>query len=302
MRSLYRCSLVMFLVMVALSTPRADQPAPVVTCCAPNAQGSPPQWLTLPPTPTLPQPAQSGYAPVNGIKIWFAMFGKGEPVILLHGGLANANYWGNQVRALGSQYRVIVMDSRGHGRSTRDDQPYGYDLMASDVIGLMDFLHLPKAAIVGWSDGAIIGLDIALHHPERLTKLFAFAANSDPSGVADIAQSPVFSAFIARAEKEYVQLSATPTEYKSFLAQIEKMWETQPNWTADDLKKITVPTWIVDADHDEAIKRENTEFMAANVPGARLLLQPDVSHFSFLQDLDQFNADVLHFLKQMKGK
>jgi len=264
------------------------------------------QWLTLPPTPSLPQAAQSGYAPVNGIKIWYASFGtkeaRGEPVILLHGGLANANYWGNQVKALQSRYRVIVMDSRGHGRSSRDDKPYGYDLMASDVLALMDFLKIPKAAIVGWSDGAIIGLDIALNHPERLTKLFAFAANSDPSGVSDITSSPVFNAFIARAEKEYETLSPTPTEYQSFLAQVQKMWETQPNWTADDLARISVPVWIVDADHDEAIKRENIEFMAANVPNAGLLLQPEVSHFSFIQDPEQFTADVLHFLQHVKGK
>ena len=264
------------------------------------------QWLTLPPTPSLPQAAQSGYAPVNGIKIWYASFGtkeaRGEPVILLHGGLANANYWGNQVKALQSRYRVIVVDSRGHGRSSRDDKPYGYDLMASDIIALMDFLKIPKAAIVGWSDGAIIGLDIALNHPERLTKLFAFAANSDPSGVSDITSSPVFNAFIARAEKEYEMLSPTPTEYQSFLAQVQKMWETQPNWTADDLGRIAVPVWIVDADHDEAIKRENIEFMAANVPNAGLLLQPEVSHFSFIQDPEQFTSDVLHFLQHVKGK
>lgn len=261
-----------------------------------------PQSLTLPPTPSLPQATQSGYAPVNGVKIWYATFGRGEPIILLHGGLANSNYWGNQVRALAKRYRVIVMDSRGHGRSTRNDQPYGYDLMAGDVVGLMDFLKIKKAGIVGWSDGAILGLDIAMRHPERVSKLFAFAANSDPSGVADIAQSAVFNAFIARAEKEYETLSPTPGEYKVFLAQITKMWETQPNWTAADLKRVTVPTWIVDADHDEAIKRENTEFMAANIPNAGLLLQPEVSHFSYLQDPGQFTADVLHFLEHEKGR
>ncbi len=263
-----------------------------------------PQWLTLPPTPILPKAVQSGYAPVNGIRIWYATFGPdgGEPVILLHGGLANANYWGNQVRALATHYRVVVMDSRGHGRSTRNAEPYGYDLMASDVVALMDFLKLPKAAIVGWSDGAIIGLDIAMHHPERVAKLFAFAANSDPSGVADIAHSPVFNGFIGRAEQEYQKLSPTPTEYKAFLAQITRMWETQPNWTADDLKKIAVPSWIVDADHDEAIKRENTEFIAASIPDAGLLLQPEVSHFSFIQDAEQFTADVEHFLRHVKGR
>jgi pimeloyl-ACP methyl ester carboxylesterase len=255
-----------------------------------------PQWMVLPPTPTLPKAERSGLAPVNGIKIWYAAFGQGRPVILIHGGLANSNYWGLQVRALETHYRVIVMDSRGHGRSTRDGRPYGYDLMASDVIALMDYLKIRKAAIVGWSDGAIIGLDIAMHHPERISKLFAFAANSDPSGVADIANSPVFKAYIAKAGEEYKALSPTPDQYQAFVDQIGKMWATQPNWTAADLARIHVPTWIVDGDHDEAIKRGNTEFMAAHVPGAGLLIQPAVSHFSFLQDPQQFNHDLLHFL------
>jgi pimeloyl-ACP methyl ester carboxylesterase len=261
-----------------------------------------PQWLTLPPTPSLPMPEQSGYAPLNGIKIWYAVFGRGAPVILLHGGLANADYWGKQVPVLAKRYRVVVMDSRGHGRSTRDARPFGYDLMASDVLGLMDFLKIQKAAVVGWSDGAILGLDIAIHHPERLSKLFAFAANSDPSGVKDVSKSPVFTAYIARAEKEYEKLSTTPSEYQSFLAQITKMWETQPNWTADDLRGIKVPIWIVDADHDEAIKRENTLFMADEIPDSGLLIEPQVSHFAFLQDARQFNADVLHFLVHVKAK
>src|SRR5579871_4047618 len=108
------------------------------------------QWMTLPPTPVLPPASSSGYAPVNGIRVWYATFGSGEPVILLHGGLANANYWGNQVRALAPHYRVVVMDSRGHGRTTRNGQPYGYDLMASDVLALMDYLRIPKATVVGW--------------------------------------------------------------------------------------------------------------------------------------------------------
>lgn len=261
-----------------------------------------PQWLTLPPTPSLPAPVKSGYATVNGIKIWYAEFGRGTSVILLHGGLANSNYWGKLVPALAPHYRVIIMDSRGHGRSSRDARPYGYDLMASDVLALMDFLKIDKAALVGWSDGAIIGLDIAIHHPERLSKLFAFAANSDPSGVKDVNRSPVFTAFIARAKTEYEKLSPTPTEYDAFLAQITKMWETQPHWTADDLARIKVPTWIVDADHDEAIERDNTLFMADHIPGSGLLIEPQVSHFAFLQDPEQFNADVLHFLMHVEGQ
>ena len=258
-----------------------------------------PQWLTLPPTPRLPDNAiKSGYAPVNGVKIWYSVFGRGKPVILLHGGLANSNYWGRLVPALSGRYQVIVMDSRGHGGSTRSSEPIGYDLMASDVLAVMDFLQIEKAALVGWSDGAIIGLDIAINHPARLTRLFAFAANSDPDGVADIASSPVFNKYLERAKAEYQKLSPTPKEYDSFLAQIAKMWETQPHFTADDLHRITTPTWIVDADHDEAIKRSNTLFMADQIPNSGLLIEPRVSHFAFLQDPTQFNDDVRHFLEQ----
>src|SRR5262245_7916222 len=257
-----------------------------------------PRWMTLPPTPSLPTPDKSGHAPVNGISIWYATFGSGPPVILLHGGLANSNYWGNQVPVLAKTHRVVVMDSRGHGRSTRDSQPYGYTLMASDVIGLMDYLGIPQAAIVGWSDGAIIGLSLAMSHPDRVSRLFAFAANSDPSGVKDVGKSPVFTEFIARGEKEYQALSATPTEYKKFVAEISTMWATQPHWTAADLGRIKVHTWIADADHDEAIHRENTEFMARSIPEAGLLLQPEVSHFSMLQAPRQFTEDVLLFLER----
>jgi pimeloyl-ACP methyl ester carboxylesterase len=256
------------------------------------------RWMTLPPTPALPKAVKSGLAPVNGIKIWFAEFGPsdGKPVILLHGGLGNSDYFGNQVPALAKTYRVIVMDSRGHGRSTRDDHAYGYDLMAEDVIALLDYLKVPKVAVVGWSDGAILGLDIAIHHPDRISKLFAFAANSDPAGVSDISTSKVFNEYIARTSAEYEKLSPTPKEYQAFLDQIGKMWASQPNFSKGDLGGIATPTWIVDGDRDEAIKRENTEFMAAHIPGAGLLILPQASHFAFLQDPKGFNEALLHFL------
>ena len=255
------------------------------------------RWLTLPPTPALPTAATTGYAPVNGIRVWYATFGHGEPVLLVHGGLANASYWGHQVRALAPRHRVIVIDSRGHGRSTRDAQPYGYDLMARDVLALLDHLKIDKVALVGWSDGAIIGLDIAMHHPERLTKLFAFAANYDPSGVADPANNPVVDAYLARAGKEYEALSTTPTEYRRFVDEITHMWKSEPHWTKADFARIKVPTWIVDGDHDEMITPDQPRTMFEWTPGAGLLIVPDVSHFAFLQAPDEFNADLKRFLE-----
>jgi len=253
-------------------------------------------WMVLPPTPALPGATRSGFAPVNGVRLWYAEFGQGPPVILLHGGLANSNYWGLQVRALAPTCHVIVVDSRGHGRSSRNAAPIGYDLMASDVLALMDYLHLDKAAIVGWSDGAIIGLEMAIHHPERVSRLYAFAANSNPSGVKEVSQSPVFTEFTARAATEYARLSPTPGQFKQFVADIEHMWATQPDFTDAQLKGIAVPVWIVDADHDEAIKRENTDLMASLIPGAGELILPQVSHFAFLQDPAMFNQTLLQFL------
>jgi len=125
-----------------------------------GAAGEP--WQSLPPTPSLPTSAKSGYALVNGIRMFYAVFGQGLPVLLLHGGLGNSNYWGEVIPILvRNHYEVIVTDSRGHGRSTRTAEPYSYELMASDVLALLDYLKLTKVDLVGWSDGAIIGLAIA---------------------------------------------------------------------------------------------------------------------------------------------
>jgi pimeloyl-ACP methyl ester carboxylesterase len=136
------------------------------------------RWETLPPTPAPIATDRSGEAEANGIKIHYAIYGQGSPVIFLHGGLANTDYWGNQVPAVAAHHTVILMDSRGHGRSTRDARPYGYDMMADDVVALMDVLKIPKADVVGWSDGGILGLDLAMRHKDRVGKVFAFAANT----------------------------------------------------------------------------------------------------------------------------
>ena len=256
-------------------------------------------WRSLPPTPTLPKPRASGLAPVNDIRMFYAVFGEGQPLVLLHGGLANSNYWGAVIPIfVAHHFKVIVADSRGHGRSTRSSQPYSYDLMASDVLALLDYLKIPKTDLVGWSDGGIIGLNIAMQHPERLRRLFAYAANSDPSGVnPDIDHSPTFNAFIERGRGEYRALSSTPDDYDDFLKQIQAMWAQQPNWTKEQLQHITVRTAIADGAHDEAIKREHTEYLARTIPHAKLVILDDVSHFGMLQNPQEFSAAVLTFLQ-----
>jgi pimeloyl-ACP methyl ester carboxylesterase len=253
-------------------------------------------WQTLPQPPPMPQPRESGMAPINGIRMYYAVYGEGPPVLLIHGGLGHADIWGFQVPALAKDHKVIVADSRGHGRSTRSQQPFSYALMADDYLALLDFLKIDKVALVGWSDGGIIGLDIAIRHPERLSRLFAFAANYTPEGTNDVANSPTFNAYLVRARRDYAALSPTPGEYDAFVKQISKMWVIEPRYSKQQLRAITVPTMIFDGDHDEAIKPEHTREIAKLIPGASLVIMKDASHFAMWQKPEEFNAAVRKFL------
>jgi pimeloyl-ACP methyl ester carboxylesterase len=220
----------------------------------------------------------------------------------LHGGFANSNYYGRLIPVLAAHgYRVIAVDSRGHGRSTRGNAPLTYDLMAQDVVGLLDQLKIPKVYLVGWSDGGIIGLDLAISHPDRLAGLFAFGANADVSGLKEgAAATPVFGAYLARTAQEYQVLSPTPQQWEKFSAAVTKMWETLPAFTRAELASIKVPTTIADGEFDEGIKQTHDEYMAQAIPGARLVILPGVSHFAMLQDPQAFNAAVLRFLHETR--
>jgi pimeloyl-ACP methyl ester carboxylesterase len=256
------------------------------------------RWQTLPEPGVLPAPTESGYAPVNGIQMYYAVFGAGDPILLIHGGLGHADIWANQVLEMSKTHKVIVADSRGHGRSTRTEEPYGYDLMASDYLALLDFLKVDKTALIGWSDGGIIGIDIAMTHPGRLTRLYAQAANVTVDGVdPGVATDPTFGAYIKRMGEDYRKMSKTPDQYDAFVKQISHMWETQPNWSKEQLAKITTPSAIVAGDHDEAIKREHTEYMASVIPGAKLIILPNASHFAMLQAPDEYTKSALEFIE-----
>ena len=258
------------------------------------------RWQTIPEPPAMPQASERGDAPINGIQMYYAVYGAGDPILLIHGGLGHADIWANQVIELSKTHKVIVGDSRGHGRSTRDAQPYGYALMASDYVGLLDYLKIDKTALVGWSDGGIIGLDIAMKHPERLTKLFAQAANVTVDGVDPaVATNATFGVYIERMGKDYAKFSKTPDQYNAFLEQISKMWASEPAWTKEQLAGIIVPTAIVLGDHDEAITRAHTDYMAASIPGAKLIILKDASHFAMLQDPAGYTKAVLDFLGGM---
>lgn len=251
--------------------------------------------------PPLPGGGVAGTVENDGARLWYAAFGEDLPaVILLHGGMGNAGNWAYQVPAIiAAGYAAIVVDSRGHGRSTRDDRPYSYRQMASDVRAVMDHLRLPRAVIVGWSDGADTGLILADETPERVAGVFFFACNMDATGTKPFEFTPVVGRILKQHKADYAALSATPDDFNAFSEAVGLMQRTQPEYTAADLARIHVPVAVVLGENDEFIKPEHVAYLARTLPDATLNIIPDVSHFAPLQRPATFNAVMLDFVDRV---
>ncbi len=264
-----------------------------------------PRWEQLPLPPPMPTPDATGVVESHGAQIYFARFGvrfgDGEPVILLHGGMGSGDHWSHQVTALAGSLHVIAIDGRGQGRSTRSKSKPSYDVMALDVLAVMDHLKLQRASIVGWSDGGEIALKLAVHHPKRVGKLFVFGANYDAKGSKKRSgSSKTFAAYSAKCRADYRKLSKTPNQYAQVVTWLLPIWKSPMGFSKDQLKGITAPTLIADGEHDEIIKLEHIEEMSRLIPNARLHVFEDTSHFALWQDPTSFNDVLVAFLTAVK--
>jgi pimeloyl-ACP methyl ester carboxylesterase len=252
----------------------------------------------------LPSGLTPGEVEHDGARIWFATGGTGNLVILLHGGLGHSGNWGKQIPALLDEgYQVVVIDSRGHGRSTRDARPYRYDLMGTDVLAVMDQLKIAIAPIVGWSDGACTALIMAAENPRRVSGVFFFGCNMDPSGTKEIEwPQVVIERCFSRHKRDYASLSATPDAFDSFVEAVSLMEKTQPNYNAADLARIDVPVQVVQSEHDEFIRAEHAAYLARTLPHAKLVVLPGVSHFAPIQRPALFNATLIAFLQDLRRR
>jgi pimeloyl-ACP methyl ester carboxylesterase len=250
--------------------------------------------------PALPPADDEGHVEHDGARIWHASYGAGPPVILLHGGLGHSGNWSWQLPALlRAGYRVTLIDNRGHGRSTRDDRPLSYELMASDVLAVMDRLRLDKGSFVGWSDGACIALILAMQVPARVNGVFFFGCNMDPGGAKEFVSTPVIDRCFARHASDYARLSATPDGFGEFVEAVGRMMKTGPDYSAGDLAQIQAPVAIVQAEHDEFIKPDHAAYLARSIPLAELIRLAGVSHFAPLQRPDCFNGVMVEFLRKL---
>lgn len=256
----------------------------------------PPRWQTLPEVPALPAPDVEADVVVDGASIHVATFGRGRPVVLLHGGCGHGGQFGFQVPALAAAYRVIVVDARGQGRSGVPRGGLSYHAMAEDVIAVLDHLRVPRAAVIGWSDGAIVGLDLAMHHGDRVDGVMAFAGNVDRSGTSKPRDPALFSRYYARCKREQEALQPDAKRRAAARAALSAMWKKEPRYTTAQVEAIATPLTVVAADHDELIRAEHAAKIAKLVPGATLVTLRDVGHFAMWQDPEQFNRVVLDFL------
>ncbi|MEQ8663937.1 MAG: alpha/beta fold hydrolase [Gammaproteobacteria bacterium] len=241
----------------------------------------------------------SGRAQVDDVVLYYEVRGAGVPLLLLHGGFGHTGSWQRQAAAFAAAgFRVIAIDSRGHGRSTLSDTPLGYTRMADDVLGVMDTLGIARAHLVGWSDGGNIGLDIAMRHPGRLLKLVAYGANYRVAGVReDVADNPTFSAYVEQAHRDYLELSPQPARWDEFVTRIGAMWAREPNHSDAALRAITVPLLVLHGAEEEAIEGSHAAALATLVPGARFVVMPGTGHFAMREQPGEFNRIVLDFLR-----
>lgn len=241
-----------------------------------------------------------GHALINGVDLYYETYGNPEapPVVVLHGGLGFIETMHYQISALAQTHFVLALDSRGHGRSTDADGPITYEQMAADTVALMDKLGVVKADIVGWSDGGIIGLIIAMDRPSRVRRLVTIGANYSLDGLSVLPPEDAseLGEALAPAREFYINVAPDPSHWKVFSEKVLHMWRTSPNYSAMDLGQIEAPVLVMAGEKD-SIKRIHTEEMAQAIPDATLDIVPGATHFLPLEMPERANASILTFLK-----
>ncbi len=237
----------------------------------------------------------------NRAEIYFERFGAGSPVLLLHGGGATIESWTFQIPALAQRHEVIVPDARSHGRSRDVKGAISFDAMAADFCGLLDHLGLKNVAVVGWSDGAVTALKMAMDRPDLVSKIVALGAHSRPAGMTDEFRAEVEGAtagnFPDILKEGYKALSPDgPDHWPVVFEKLKTMWLTLPDFTGDELRSVSCPVLLLVGETD-IVRREESERMEDLIPAARLKVLQGASHYSPVEIPDVVNTVIMEFLE-----
>jgi pimeloyl-ACP methyl ester carboxylesterase len=263
-------------------------------------------------------PVSSGYADVNGIKLYHEVYGQGEPLVLLPGGFMTIGEMSTLLEGLVKTHSVIAVELQGHGRTADTDRPLTMETMGDDIAALLDHLSIPKADIAGLSLGAAVGLRTAIQHPEKVRRLVVISAPYAKNGWYPEAQKGMGGVSAAMAENmihtptgKFSRAWPEPQRFPQFLDKMGKMLGASYDWSAD-VKKLPMPVLLVYADNDSVSQKHIADFFAllgggvkepcwqnTQLSRARLAVIPGYSHYNFITSIelaptiDKYLADPL---------
>jgi pimeloyl-ACP methyl ester carboxylesterase len=255
----------------------------------------------------------TGYAPVNGLKMYYEIHGKGEPVVLLHGSfmtLTNFN-WPEMIATLAKSRQVIAVEMQGHGRTADINRDFSYDNLADDIAALLDYLKIGKADVIGYSMGASVAMNLAIRHPNKVRKVVSisgvFRANGWVQEVLDA--YPTFTAEAFKGspiEVDYKKLSPTPNEFPKFVKHVIAMDLKPYDFGAEKLKATQAPMFFIHGDADgvrldhiaEMYRLKGSEIMGDMRPrsASRLAVLPDTTHVTLMQRIEVIVPMINEFL------
>lgn len=230
------------------------------------------------------------YYDIRGFKMYCEVYGTGKPLLIIHGNGGSINNFVYQIPYFSKKYKVIVADSRAHGKSTDKGDSLSYEMMADDYAALLDAMKIDSAYVIGWSDGGINGLLLSIRHPEKVKKLAVTGANlvPDTTAVPQLIWDMVLPALTELKNKP------DKNEQEKNALKLYRLLAEQPHIPLTDLQTIACPTLVIGGDHD-VIKEEHTMLIYKNIPKSYLWILPGSGHSTPVVYKDDFNKVVDRF-------
>ena len=265
-------------------------------CCSIVLLGSVAVYGQSPASSTIPYGDNKGAgnsAVLNGAKLYYEIYGNGDPLIVLHGNGGNIAGMKYQIEYFAKFYKVIALDCRGRGKSELGRDSLTYIQMTKDVASLLEYLGLDSAYIIGRSDGGIIALMMGIYFPDKVKKIAAFGANLWPDTTALYPHEARQVREVRKQAEDMIAANDT-TENWRLIRQRYRMMEFQPHISAADLKRIKAPVLVLSADRD-LIQEEHSVFIYRNIPKSNLCIFPRETHWITSTNPDLFNTTVAKY-------
>lgn len=280
-----RLSSIIFIAVLLLGTAQAQtKPQPAIRADAQTASKPARRYGS--------NPAAGKFFVHDGVRLYYEVYGAGEPVLVVHGNGGSIAHVGRQIDFFRQHYKVIAMDSREHGKSADSPAPITYEKMTDDLAALLDHLNTGPVDVLGWSDGGIEALLLGIRHPEKVKKIAAMAANLNPTEDAFypevLALVKKMIASVAPGEEE------TPQGKREL--KVRRMMLDEPHIEPKALESITAPTLVLASDHD-LIRGEHTLEIYHHIPNSQLCIFPNATHMIPYDDPQLFNATVDRFFR-----